>query len=193
MGDNMTIKNIILDRHAVAKVWLEELPLAIYSADYLITEVIDKNLKNNSVTRKAALEIIVPVGPKSLYGLLGAEFEPNDSGHLVLEVLVSTDNEPIYTKSLANDLDLVKVGLPSEYKESVVDGILDHLKNNQISHQLGSGILKIDRAAHGEINSSNKFFRQIAITLIQLLMLEGAISDTEVTDIINTNNALLFR
>jgi hypothetical protein len=51
---------------------------------------------------------------------------------------------------------------------------------------LGSGVLRFDKAAHGEIGSSNKFFRKIAATVVQLLMLDKASNEKEVTEIVKT-------
>lgn len=52
------------------------------------------------------IEILAPLGARFLYGYLGATFEPNDSGNLVLKVAVSTEVEREVNSSLASSLDI---------------------------------------------------------------------------------------
>jgi hypothetical protein len=126
---------------------------------------------------------MIPVGGRILYGLLGAQFIPNNSGNFSIEVLVSTNTESVFQQSIAANLDKVRVGLPREYSQSVIDGVLYSLDKKSLEI-LGSGVLRFDKAAHGEIGSSNKFFRKIAATVVQLLMLDKTSNGKEVTAIV---------
>lgn len=190
LGGLHKMQTINLDFHSRARVWLKDKPRIIYPAlDIITLDMITKDMQTGLAykpdRRQTALEIIIPVGPRVCYGLLGAEFIPNNSGKLSVEVRVSTENESIFPSSIAAEFDTVKIGLPEEYSQSVIDGIVNSL-NNQIIQTLGSGVIKIEQAAHGEISSSKKMFRNIAATVIQLLLLDQVSPQEEVTEIVKT-------
>lgn len=92
----MTMQTINLDFHGQARVWIKDSPSIIYPALDIITREIKGGLARKSGIRQAALELIIPVGPRVCYGLLGVQFIPNDSGKLSVEVRVSTENESIF-------------------------------------------------------------------------------------------------
>ena len=178
------MKNINLNFHSQARVWIEDAPSIIYPVIDTLTKDVQTGLTRNSERqRQVALEILIPVGVRILYGLLGAKFIPHDSGKLSLAVLVSTNNEFIFEQSIASQLDRVRVGLPNEYSQSIVDGALKALDRETIV-KLGSGLIQFDLAAHGEIGSSNKFFRKIAAIVVQLLTIDTGSSEQEVTEIV---------
>ena len=179
------MKKLDLDFHSKALVWIGDYPSLIYPAIDVINQDVYTGLSINYGEKRAALEIMLPVGSRVLYGLLGAKFIPNNSGKFSLEVLVSTNSEAVFQQSLAAKLDQVRIGLPSEYSQSVIDGTLHSLDQKSLE-SLGSGVLRFDKAAHGEIGSSNKFFRKIAATVVQLLMLDKASNEKEVTEIVKT-------
>jgi hypothetical protein len=155
----------------------------------IISQDIQTGLACKSETRQAALEIFIPVGPRVCYGLLGAKFIPNPSGKLSVEVRVSTENESIFSSSMAAQVDTVKIGLPEEYSQSVMEGIVNSLTNDaKLIETLGSGVIAIEQAAYGEISSSKKMFRNIAATVIQLLLLDQASCQDEVTKIVKTHS-----
>lgn len=190
LGGLHKMQTINLDFHSRARVWLKDKPRIIYPAlDIITLDMITKDMQTGLAykpdRRQTALEIIIPVGPRVCYGLLGAEFIPNNFGKLSVEVRVSTENESIFPSSIADEFDTVKIGLPEEYSQSVIDGIVNSL-NNQIIQTLGSGVIKIEQAAHGEISSSKKMFRNIAATVIQLLLLDQVSPQEEVTEIVKT-------
>ncbi len=184
LGDYI-MQNIDFDLHSKARVWITDNPSIIYPALDIVTQNIKSGLDYKSAPRKAALEINIPVGPRSCYGLLGAKFIPNNSGNLSLEIAVSTDSEAIFTDSLAAQIDTVRIGLPIEYCLSVIEGIFNSLTDENIEI-IGSGIIVFEQAAHGEISSSNKIFRNIASTVILLLLLDNAYHQQQVTEIVKT-------
>ena len=180
------MQTIKLDRHAQARVWIDENPRAIYPA----TEIISKNIangltkKNKNKNKRGSIEIIIPVGARFFYGFLGAEFIPNDSGSFGIELLVSTEHENIYAESIASEFDQIRLGLPSEYSQSVLAGAIESLAEKKLG-EFGSGILRFDQAAHSQIGSSNKFFRHIARTVVQLLMIDRSRKE-EISEIVKT-------
>ena len=181
------MQKIELDFHSKAYIWMDSNPGIIYSASEVLTKEVCTDLPRKSDRKQAALEILIPVGARFLYGLLGAEFIPNDSGKFSLEVLLSTNNASIFQQSIASELDLVRVGLPREYSQSVVEGALQSL-NNKSLETLGCGVLQFNQAAHGEIGSSNKFFCQIAGTVVQLLTLNPVEDEKALAEIVKAYN-----
>ncbi|MCF3609202.1 hypothetical protein L2E81_22495 [Planktothrix agardhii 1033] len=183
------MQTIDLGFHSQARVWLKDSLPFIYPALDIISQDIQTGLACKSETRQAALEIFIPVGPRVCYGLLGAKFIPNPSGKLSVEVRVSTENESIFSSSMAAQVDTVKIGLPEEYSQSVMEGIVNSLTNDaKLIETLGSGVIAIEQAAYGEISSSKKMFRNIAATVIQLLLLDQASCQDEVTKIVKTHS-----
>jgi hypothetical protein len=189
LGGLSKMQTIDLGFHSQARVWLKDSLPFIYPALDIISQDIQTGLACKSETRQAALEIFIPVGPRVCYGLLGAKFIPNPSGKLSVEVRVSTENESIFSSSMAAQVDTVKIGLPEEYSQSVMEGIVNSLTNDaKLIETLGSGVIAIEQAAYGEISSSKKMFRNIAATVIQLLLLDQASCQDEVTKIVKTHS-----
>jgi len=178
------MQTIKLDRHVQARVWIDENPRAIYPATEIISNNIANGLTKKNKNKRGSIEILIPVGARFFYGFLGAEFLPNDSGHFGIELLVSTEHENIYAESIASEFDQIRLGLPSEYSQSVLDGAIESLAEKKLG-ELGSGILRFDQAAHSQIGSSNKFFRHIARTIVQLLMIDGS-GKEEISEIVKT-------
>lgn len=188
LGGLSKMQTIDLGFHSQARVWLKDSLPFIYPALDIISQDIQTGLACKSETRQAALEIFIPVGPRVCYGLLGAKFSPNPSGKLSVKVRVSTENESIFSSSMAATVDTVKIGLPEEYSQSVMEGIVNSLTDPKLIETLGSGVIAIEQAAYGEISSSKKMFRNIAATVIQLLLLDEASCQDEVTKIVKTHS-----
>jgi hypothetical protein len=176
------MQTIKLDRHVQARVWIDENPRAIYPATEIISKNIANGLTKKNKNKRGSVEILIPVGARFFYGFLGAEFLPNDSGSFGIELLVSTEHENIYAESIASEFDQIRLGLPSEYSQSVLDGAIESLAEKKLG-EFGSGMLRFDQAAHSQIGSSNKFFRHIARTVVQLLMIDRSRKE-EISEIV---------
>jgi hypothetical protein len=134
-------------------------------------EVIVENTKIGLFSKKQVMiEILAPLGARFLYGCLGATFEPNDSGNLVLKVAVSTEVEREVNSSLASSLDIVRVGIPEEYVDSVFNGSKLKLQEPGVSSILGSGEISFKWGTFGEIGSSKSFFHDLAYTVIEVMV-----------------------
>ena len=179
------MQNLDLDVHSKARIWIQEKPDLLYPVDEIITQLLETGLSQKSETRQVALEILIPVGARVCYGFLGANFTPNNSGELSLEVRTATENEAIFRESLAHKLDTVRVGLPHEYSQSVIAGVKESF-SPQLLQTLGSGVICFDKAAHGEMSSSNKFFYQIAVTVMHLLLLDKISPQEQITEVVKT-------
>src|SRR5205807_235264 len=117
---------------------------------------------NLGASRQVALEIMIPLGGRSLYGLLGARFRPSPGGDLkVATVIQRSDQDPLpYSSAIASATDLPRVGLPRLFAAAVLDGV-----RLEIANPIGaipSGRLAFCAAAHGEIGSSQGVFSALA-------------------------------
>src|SRR5437762_10186888 len=117
-----TVKNIELGRHRRARIWLGSLPDAAYRSPGKLTRSWVASLAPPVPNRSAAIELLVPKGGRFAYGLLGGVFEEIPQPQFVLDVQEGTTDDHAYTSSLAEPLDLIRVGLPTEYCKAIVDG-----------------------------------------------------------------------
>jgi hypothetical protein len=160
-----------------ARIWKESFPNLIYPTVNIVEKVVRTNLEAVFERKQVAIEILIPVGGRFLYGFLGVVFKPDCSGKLLLQVPVSTDTEKIFEDSIAAHLDQVRLGLPNEYVQSVIDSALFHLDKYKSVEILGSGTLCFEPAAHGELSSSKRFFWDITGVLVQLLVFNRVDTD----------------
>lgn len=119
--------------------------------------------------RIAMLEAYVPLGGMAKYGLLGGDFCPDESGTLAVSVHLGEPSGAPFAEALAARVDDVRIGLPMEYGDAVLDGIRRGQKGPSA---LPSGLLTIDHAAHGMVGSSANHFGRVAEGLIMLLVAE---------------------
>jgi hypothetical protein len=143
-----------------------ELPDAACPSIKTLTHFAAAKAQSSSGLRLAAIEVFVPLGPRSMYGLLGGEWQPDQSNQFGVEVNVSAANERLFADSLALKGDEVRVGLPAEYANAVVVGV--DLAKDQLS-VLPSGKLFINRAAHGAIGSCEAVYKHLAAVLVKLI------------------------
>jgi len=124
--------------------------------------------------RKVMIEILTPLGGRFLYGCLGAIFERNNSGKLVLKVSISTESERQLNTSLASSLDIVRVGITEEYAPSIIEGARLKLQESGVREIFGSGEISFSLGAFGEIGSSKAFFHDLAYGVIEVIVRDKA-------------------
>ncbi|MBN3947759.1 MAG: hypothetical protein V7K14_06470 [Nostoc sp.] len=172
------MKALDLGLTAKARIWQDE-PLyfpgdsrpAFYPVEDQRIETILDNAKVGSVSkREVMIEILVPLGARFLYACLGAIFEPNDSGKLVLKVSIATELERQLNTSLASSLDIVRIGITEEYAPSVTDGARLKFQEPGVRDILGSGEISFNLGAFGEISSSRAFFHDLAYAVIEVIV-----------------------
>ena len=117
------MKLLNLGKHRQARVWLGELPNATYPSVKTLTHTIAAGRESKTGLRLAAIEVYVPLGPRSMYGLLGGQLEPTAVGHLSIDVSIAGANERLLSDSLAMKGDEVRVGLPAQYFRAVLAGV----------------------------------------------------------------------
>ena len=177
LGNQVNMQQINSEYNGKARLWKESVPKLIYPTIDTIEQVLCTDLPKISGEKQVALEVMIPVGGRFLYGFLGAVFKPSASEQFLLQIPVSTDSEKIFADSIAADLDQIRFGLPNEYVQSVIDSAMFHLHKYQGIKILGSGTLCFEPAAHGELSSSKRFFGDIVAVLVQLLVLNRVDTD----------------
>jgi hypothetical protein len=163
LGDTVT-RLLQLSRHRRANIWLGVPPNAAYSPTGFVRRVISTGLSASPTIRIAAVELVVPRGPKASYGLLGAELI--DSGGRDGEVSVAVNNTGFPMQgSLAAMPDDVRIGLLEEYADAVVAGV-ERVVNE--GWHFG-GQLSFRWAAHAAAGSSPAFFTELGALVARLL------------------------
>ena len=117
-------------------------------------------------------EFRIRTGPRDIFGLLGAEFVPSDADTLEVEILCSEDTTAPFEGSLSDGVDRACLGLPEEYANAIVSAITT--QPGDAALKLGSGRLRFDCAAHGEVGSSQFGFSRLTGILLELLAVEDA-------------------
>jgi hypothetical protein len=160
------MRSIALRNHGKARVWLDALP----EAPYAVSERIHRHLKgthgSSSRSFDAGVELFLPRGGRFMYGLLGGSFRNSEGEILQLAIDLSTVREPFFPASLAASLDGVRLGLPAEYAEAVVNGLTAAAGG---SASFAPGHLLINRAAHSAVGSSSQIFQALAAILVDVI------------------------
>jgi hypothetical protein len=159
------MRTLALGKYRQARVWIGELPDTAYPSVETLTHTTAADAKSQGKFMLAAVEVFVPLGPRSMYGLLGGQWTPDASGQFQVDVNVSAPNERLLADNLAIKGDEVRVGLPSEYAKAVAAGV--DLAQVHLSI-LPSGKLLIDHAAHGAIGSCEAVYKHLAAVLVKL-------------------------
>jgi hypothetical protein len=160
------MKTLNLPLHRKARIWFAELPQAEFAADetYEIIMPGAKSPPNN--IRRAAVELLIPTGPRAMYGLLGGVLSPSGSNKMHIQVNVSRESGLPLVDSLASSLDKVSIGLPKEYVPGLVNGIF---KATRQIGGLSSGKVLFNCAAHGYVGSSELIFMHLSSIVIKIL------------------------
>lgn len=153
-----------------AQVWLGDVPDAAYEAAKTVKWSAQAETTVRGKLTLAAIEIFLPLGPHWMYGLLGGQFKPELKDRLDVDVLVSSSTERFFVSELTRKSDDVRTGLPVEYVEATIDGI--SLARGELD-KVAPGTLVINRAAHGQIGSSEVVFKHLAVALVKLFNIEG--------------------
>jgi hypothetical protein len=151
------------------RIWLQELPDCSYPVSQLLELRLPAEPRQEAKPLCAAAEVFVHMGGYCPYGLLGARFEPAQTGELIVQVAVSSSDGPPMSDALPGSIDEVSCGLPMEY----ASGVFQEISNTDSLSTFGSGVLSFDCAAYGMVGSSFAWFVRLAGVVIQLLPLQG--------------------
>jgi hypothetical protein len=176
-----TMKNLSLGRFRQAGVWIDDRPSASYEPINTIIHTVVARSRSSVGSRSGAIELFVPLGARSMYGLLGGQFEPDGGERLAVQVSFSGDLGRPFIGSLASESDDVRIGFPIEYANAVFSGI--DVAKSELG-EVASGRLIIDCAAHGAISSSIALYESLVAVLIKLINLKSErVSDSDLIDL----------
>lgn len=147
-----------------AQLWRDELPEASYSTGQLLDRHVSAG-GGRHAPATVAIEVWMPTGPRALYGLLGARFEPDARGLSIRVPVVPGIEGPRFAGTIAASYDEVRVGLPDEYGREVVHWLAYEAEKLGLS----PGVLAVERAAHSLVGSSRSVFAALAVLVVQML------------------------
>ena len=158
-----------LPRYRKARVWVENLPSALFESERTLEHTIPASKQISVATQRIIIvELLVPKGPRLEYGLLGAELQSELSAELRILVNIAPASSLASNDSLLpRALDEVKIGLPFPYGEAVIKGVTAVAKEMS---ELVTGKLHFKYAALGNVSSSAAIFELLGRTVFRLLM-----------------------
>lgn len=155
-----------LGKYRMARVWINDLPDTICST--ISTSWITVTAKKLSIPSKViAVEFLIPLGPRSMYGLLGGAFSASPTSTLRIAV-PNTTIGGTYVSSLCGTSDCIERGFPIEYTDAIKEGA--HMVKNE--EEIAQGELVISHAAYSEKSTCYIIYKHLAATLVKLASLE---------------------
>jgi hypothetical protein len=165
------MRNLTLGKFRRVRVWIDEVPSAEYECQRVLTRMWPSSGGGNVGPQRAAVEMLVPTGPLSMYGLLGAEIAPYVAGTLKVDLYISSASNRTYPKPIEGLWDEARIGLPKEYAEAIFDGVGFYISEGGMAF---SGTIKINCAAHSHISSNALIFKHLTNVLLKLLNMSPA-------------------
>jgi len=156
--------NLLLSHSRKARIWISDLPEGVLLEP---SSHVERRFSSNTRlgdSRKIAIELFIPRGARFDCGLIGGEFVPNESNEFVTTVCHSIGAR-VLADSLVDSLDEVKVGLPLDYADAVLEGIAAESTHSA----LPTGHLRVGCAAYGRFGSSVFFFKLLGKILFRMM------------------------
>jgi hypothetical protein len=153
-----------------ARLWTEALPDACFSSDQSFTMTLNSRANTaqlDTEDQKVAVEVVIPLGGRTGYGLLGATFNRGTPGPFVVEVFYSDSNWRRYDTDFCRYLDEVFIGLPKVLAKSVQDAVSKYFEID--GKNVPSGELLFNCAAFGEVGSCQFIFEQLSLAICKVL------------------------
>jgi len=170
------MRTLKLGRHRRARVWIGDIPDVLCASQNTLIQHYAAPGYLLYEPREAAVELLVPLGARFMYGLLGGRFAYEATSELHVEVSVSSAHERPFPESLAKSIDEVRVGLPSEYGGAALAGV----EFAGADSPLTAGRLIVSHGAHGAVSSCIAIYKHISAVLLKLFTLpNGEPSDDD--------------
>ncbi len=130
------------------------------------------------VSGHIAIEAMIPRGARSEYGLLGIAVVPNGHDKVQLAVPWLAPLGPQWRSPLVASSETAYVGLPKDYAQAVLGGLIGAVEGN-----LGPCLLNVLEAAHGLVGSSPNFMAKLAKAAVEIVVLKKP-SDDQIADVV---------
>lgn len=167
-----------------ARIWFNELPAWTYAPIEIVEYDVASLSQSSGIKTSAAVELVVPIGGRIYYGILGGSFVPQEKASITIQIPLTDRYGPLLQDTIIHSAEEVRVGFPREYLEGIVTGV----KQSKTLSLLGSGTLYFGNAAHGMYGSSIVFFRILCSIIITLLSLnQKDVSSEALIEIIQKN------
>jgi hypothetical protein len=178
IGSAMTVVDV--PRHGAAAL-ADDDPAARYDVVHTLTRSGAATRGSGAVvTVRALVEVQRRFGGMAPRAVVGGEFTTSDGNEAVFEVLAGSSYESLIGLERQPESAVTSLiypnwrfvaGLPQEYAASALDGLAD----GPCARSLPAGILRLDRAAFDEVESSGFVFAQASDALCCVLAakLEG--------------------
>ncbi len=163
-----------LPKFAEARVWTDELPdyaVMIGESSPLLTVAASGTIPD----RAAAVEWLIPLGPRSLYGLLGARLCPNENGCLI-EIIEEKPTRAVAETIASRVSESALVGMLPEYAAAVKRGAEAVLAARPA---LPACRITFCAAVVGEVGSCEAIFENLARVVLELLLSPSLPSEAE--------------
>jgi hypothetical protein len=151
-----------------ARVWTDELPELQFVPGETLEQLLQPAEGRIPDQRKAAVELLAPKGPMAMYGLLGAEFTPDNSNVLRVRVLLGRPSGEKYRSPLVMQSEQPTVGLVKEFAEPILQAAVAEIIK---AKPWPSGQLTFARAVQGAAGSNSFIFKQLSAILVRLILL----------------------
>ncbi len=132
------------------RVWRDEAPEASYVAGETLERSVSATKRGcKTPSGSVAIEVWLPMGPRALFGLLGVRFGGDGPACEIRVPVVKGLDGPRLADTIAASYDEVRVGLPDEYGQEVVDALARGAERVGLG-----GRLSVEHAAHSLVGSS---------------------------------------
>jgi len=149
---------------AKARVWFGRA-----TPEFVASGTVNRRVEGNPTSAARlgdlTLEAYVPRGGRAEYGLLGFHFVRDGANQLQVNVPYTEGGGVPWLDSLAAQVDDVRLELPREFAVPILDAVAGFA-----AHGFPAGTLTVVEAAHGQVGSSEEFFRRIAVCALSLML-----------------------
>lgn len=181
---NFEMISLDFDRYRRVRIWLADPPDLEYDEIATIERVLAvgattniRPMREHSVT----MELFMPMSGMAAYACLGIDYVTSPSDQLTIEIAMSNDEGRIVKDLLADKVDEVRVGLPQDYANAVVESLLDEMKASLVP-----GTIRVQRAAHGIVGSSSRVFGLLTKLIVRLMFHDiESLTENEIKGLIN--------
>lgn len=151
------------------RAWFEENKELKFACEKIVYKDYKKSSAHRFAKKTIIAEVFLPRGGRNIYGLLGVDYNDNQSD--MLKVMVNSSNintKVIFNNALIRRIEPAYIGLPNEYSQYIVNRINLLRENNGLNIQ---GELNFCYAAFAEISSSGWIYTKLTNILITLLQI----------------------